>query len=91
MSINIAYNHDTISIWLKTKVATISEISVEQVKEDVPLSDYSLDSLHAVNLTGELEDWLNIDVDPTVVWDYPTIRELSGYLTQEIAATTVAQ
>lgn len=86
-----AYNQQDISSWLKNKVATISQLDIEQVKEDVPFSEYSLDSLHAVNLTGDLEDLLNMSIDPTVVWDYPTIRELSGFLCQELATMSTIQ
>jgi hypothetical protein len=33
-------------------------------------------------LTGDLEDYLGRPVDPAVIWDHPTIRELALHLEQ---------
>jgi len=39
-----------------------------------------LDSVAAVGLAGELEDWLDVELPATILWDYPTIAALAEYL-----------
>ena len=40
-----------------------------------------LDSVQAVRLSAELEDYLNIKLSPTIIYDYPNISSLAAYLT----------
>jgi len=50
----------------------------------VPFDDFALDSATAIGMTGELEDWLGKPVDPTLVYDYPTIEQFSKCLAGDI-------
>jgi 7-keto-8-aminopelargonate synthetase-like enzyme len=34
--------------------------------------------IEAINLSGELENFLERRIDPTLLWKYPTIEVLSG-------------
>jgi acyl carrier protein len=43
-----------------------------------------LDSAAAVGMTGELADWLDHEMDPTLLYDYPTIESLVQYLSVSI-------
>ncbi len=47
---------------------------------------YGLTSVIAVGLSAELEDWLGIDVDATIVWDYPTVAGLAAHLADALRA-----
>ena len=49
---------------------------------DTPLAELGLDSVYALTLCGDIEDEYGLDVDPTIVWDYPTIRELAEGISQ---------
>jgi acyl carrier protein len=66
--------------WLIARLA--EELGEEEQTLDptVELSSYGLDSMSALVLTGELEEWLEIELPSTLVWDYTTIRALAGYL-----------
>ncbi len=66
--------------WLVQAVAEELEKPPESIEKEVPLSEMGLDSVSAVALTGELEDWLEQEVDPTLIFDYPTIRALAAHL-----------
>lgn len=79
----------TISLWLQNKIAGINKVATSEISENIPLSDYGLDSLQAVSLTGDLGEWLKIDVDPTLIWDYPTIQSLSEFLSQELCVEKI--
>jgi acyl carrier protein len=39
----------------------------------------------ALSLTGDIEVWLNLVLEPTLLWEYPKISELAKYLVNEIA------
>jgi 8-amino-7-oxononanoate synthase len=46
-----------------------------------PFESFGLDSLKAVTLSGLLEDWIGLELSPTLFWDYPNIDSLARYLT----------
>ncbi|WP_327115090.1 acyl carrier protein [Nocardia sp. NBC_01730] len=75
----------TIQGWLVGRVADYTERAPHQVDPAVPLAELGLDSVSAVNLCGEIEDRWSLDIDPTQVFDYPTIVDIAGYLAAESA------
>jgi 8-amino-7-oxononanoate synthase len=68
---------------LVSLVAEALDVAPETISISRPLRDYGFDSLAAVTLTAELEDWLGRPVDPALVTDYPTIEALSGFVASE--------
>ncbi|MEY3826019.1 MAG: hypothetical protein RLZZ148_833, partial [Cyanobacteriota bacterium] len=66
--------------WLITKIAEKTGLSSEEIDPKESLSKYGLDSLEAVRLSAELEDWLGQKLSPTLVYDYPTLEALAQYL-----------
>ncbi|MEV0695764.1 acyl carrier protein [Streptomyces sp. NPDC050388] len=76
---------ESLARWLTDCVATHLERPVDTIDPTVPLSNYGLDSLHALSVIAELEDHLDISVDPTVMWDNPTVDALSKALAEELA------
>jgi len=72
--------------WFATSLARITDISPDEIDETAPFESFGLDSVTAVGLTGELEEWLGSTVDPMAVYDYPTIEALAKHLA-EVSAT----
>ena len=68
---------------LVSLVADSLNVAPETISTRRPLRDYGFDSLAAVTLTADLEDWLGRPVDPAVVMDYPTIDALAGLFAAE--------
>ena len=66
--------------WTVAYIADLLEIDPEEIDTALPFDRYGLDSSAAVGLTGDLEDWLGREVDPTLLYDYPTIESLAKYL-----------
>lgn len=66
--------------WLAAYLAELLEIEEDEVDTSVPFDRYGLDSSAAVGMTGDLEDWLGCEIDPTVIYDYPTVDALASYL-----------
>lgn len=69
-----------IEAWLVEKLATLLNVDVADIDPDAPFDRYGLDSADAIGLTGELEDWLQQRVSPTLLYDYPTVAALAEHL-----------
>lgn len=74
-----------ITDWLTEQVAGFLDTDPGEIDHDRPLADYGLDSVYALSLCGEIEDTFDIEVEPTLAWDYPTISALTAHLTTQIA------
>jgi len=72
--------NQTISNWMTTYLSQLLNINSNQVDISLQFDNYGLDSIHAAQLIGELSDWLDLDLDPGIIYDYPSINELSHYL-----------
>lgn len=60
------------------------------VAPDAPLMDAGLDSLGAVELRSSLESKLQVQLPATVVFDYPSITDLTRYVTSVLPAPAAA-
>ncbi|WP_068269098.1 acyl carrier protein [Aldersonia kunmingensis] len=75
----------TIQDWLVTRIADYTERTPHQLDPTVPLAELGIDSVSAVTLCGEIEDRWMIDIDPTLVFEYPTIAAISAFIAAETA------
>ncbi|MGB3292557.1 MAG: type I polyketide synthase [Phormidesmis sp.] len=75
-----------IADWLISKVAEQLEIHPTEIDSHQPLANYGLDSVVAINLSGELASWLGYSLSPTLLYDYPTIASLAQQLASAPAA-----
>lgn len=79
----VARSADEIRSWLLDKLA--HELHAEAPLDSAcPLADYGLESRSAIGVTADLEDWLGVELDPTMFFDYPTIDELARFLKDEL-------
>ena len=69
--------------WLISTIADIVGTEPGNIDIREQLEYYGLDSLQAVQISNDLETWLGKPLSPTLVWDYPTIEQLSEFLTSE--------
>ena len=56
------------------------------VVTDKPLTQYGLDSMAAVTISGDLEEMLDTELPSTLLWDCPTIDDLALFLEQKLPA-----
>ncbi len=80
-------NAKTIENWLVQRLAEILKIDPGQIHLDESFSNFGLDSVSAVALSGDLEDWLETKLTTTLVFDYPTIALLAEHLAQKRASS----
>ena len=71
--------------WIISYLAELLEVEPELVDPTIPFDRYGLDSSAAYALTGDLEDWLGREIDPTAIYDYPTVEALSEHLSSVVA------
>lgn len=83
-----AKTRDEIRSWLVERLAALMRVSSDSVSTDQPFDSLGLDSLPLVELVGDLEDFLDRSLEPTLAWDYPTIGAISEYLGVEERAET---
>jgi acyl carrier protein len=76
----IARLTERVESWLLNWLVERAAIPVHEIHRDKPFAEYGLDSMTAVELSLELEDWLGVEVVPTVAWNYPTAASLARYL-----------
>jgi 8-amino-7-oxononanoate synthase len=75
----------SLKAWLADKLAEVLQTSAEDLDLDRDFADYGLDSVEAVNLSGELENFLGKRLPPTLLWDYPSISSLAEHLESSAA------
>ena len=71
--------------WLITRVASYLALTPSAVDPMVPLAEMGVDSVYAVSLVGEVEAHFDIDVDPTMIFDYPTLSHIAEYISTAVA------
>jgi acyl carrier protein len=68
--------------WFLSYLAQSLQIAPDRIDVKAPFEVLGLDSVTAVGMSGDLQGWLGFPVDPTVVFDYPTIESLASHLAQ---------
>jgi acyl carrier protein len=68
--------------WLVEQLAEQLSLKPETVSISEPLTRYGLDSIDAVTMVGDLEDWLDLELPSTLFWDHPTIEKSAQYLVE---------
>jgi acyl carrier protein len=68
--------------WIVAYLADLLEIEAKEVKITIPFDRYGLNSAAAVGLMGDLENWLGNELDPTLLYDYPSVKALAEHLSQ---------
>ena len=77
-----------IKSWLISQLAERLEIDTDQIDIQRDFTDYGLNSIEVVNLSGELENLLGRRLPPTLLLDYPTIESLAEYLVEDTSEDT---
>jgi acyl carrier protein len=77
-------NRRPILRWLTIRLASYLEVPVTAVDPMVPLAEMGVDSVHAVSLVGDVELHFDIDVDPTMIFDYPTLTAIAEFISTAV-------
>ncbi len=80
---------EQIQTWLINRLSIELKIPPQEIDIQEAFAYYGLDSSGAIAITGELIDWLECEVEPTLFWEYPNIEELASYLAQVLSESSV--
>ena len=78
-------NRRLILRWLTARLAAYLEVSAAAIDSMRPLAEMGVDSVHAISLVGDVEAHFDIDVDPTMIFDYPTLAHIAEYIEAAVA------
>lgn len=67
------------------EIAESTRMSATEIDVREPFASYNIGSIEAVHMVGVLEDWLGLTLDPTLLWDHPTIDALAKHLARTCA------
>jgi acyl carrier protein len=74
---------DEIQQWLTDYLAFLLDEKPEAVNIRLSFDSHGIDSAAAVSLVADLEEWMSLELDPTIVYDHPTVPELTDYLARQ--------
>lgn len=77
---NSKINQTSIQNWLVKQLSQELSLDANTIEVSEPLTRYGLDSIDAVTLVGDLEDWLDLELPDTLFWDHPSIAQASQFL-----------
>lgn len=66
--------------WLIGKIAAYLNVPPDTIDADTPLADCGIDSAMSLSLCADLQYEHNLDVETTIVWDYPTVNAIAEHL-----------
>jgi acyl carrier protein len=78
-------NRRPILHWLTNRLASYLEVPTTAIDAMVPLAEMGVDSVHAVSLVGDVELHFDIDVDPTMIFDYPTLSAIAEFISTAVS------
>ncbi|MBA4018630.1 MAG: hypothetical protein C0483_15805 [Pirellula sp.] len=74
---------EEIERWLAEELSAKLKILPSDFDVRQPFTSYGLDSVQMVSLIGDLEEYLQRTLQPTLAWDYPTTEALAKYLSSD--------
>ena len=81
---------ERVESWLLEWLVERGGVQADEIARDKPFAEYGLDSMTAVELSQELEDWLDVRLTPVVAWNYPTPTKMARYLAGEVGNPSAA-
>ncbi|NEQ81469.1 MAG: AMP-binding protein, partial [Moorea sp. SIO2I5] len=79
-AIGKAQTRHTLKKWIIDWLARETKLPAGSINISKSFADYGLDSVTAVELADDLEEWLGVPLSPTLAYDYPNIESLAQYL-----------
>lgn len=80
-----------IEAWMIAWLSHRNGLDAQDIGPETQFAEFGLDSMSALELSGEVEDWLGVELTPVVAWNYPTPAKLAAYLAGEMIRTTTTE
>ncbi|MEM9275417.1 MAG: beta-ketoacyl synthase N-terminal-like domain-containing protein [Cyanobacteria bacterium P01_F01_bin.143] len=86
----LLYTTEAIQDWLENWLAKNLSLDALAIDPNISFANYGMDSVMAVELVQDLEDWLEQGLDATLLWNFPTITSLAEHLINEVEKIEVS-
>jgi len=73
---------EKIQAWLISHLSLELKVPATEIDIRESFAYYGMDSATAVNTVGQLMDWLDCELEPTLFWEYPNIESLTKQLVE---------
>ncbi len=70
-------NKQEVQAWMIDYLVKLLMLDRARIDVNDTFESYGLDSAAMVGMTGDLSDWLNVEIDPVIAYDHPSIDALS--------------
>ncbi|ANU30635.1 polyketide synthase [Bacillus velezensis] len=74
---------DQVQEKLKRHVSDLLKVSMKDIEADSELTEYGFDSIIFTEFTNLLNRTYQLELSPTIFFEFPTLRKLSGHLISE--------
>lgn len=71
-----------ISEWIAVHISKHAGINSSEVAIDADITHFRLDSLILVNITTELEEYVGMELSPSIFWEMRTIAATSQWIAE---------
>jgi myxalamid-type polyketide synthase MxaB len=78
---------DFLQAFLTRQLAQVLRLPPAQIEPETPFGSLGFDSLMAVEVKRNLEKQLGLVLPVSLVWNYPTVAELTGYIAGELGVS----
>ncbi len=75
---------DEMTTWMQDRMSRELECPASDIDIDKPFDQLGLDSLAILIATGELAEWLGIELEAATLFEHTTIRALAKHLAQPV-------
>lgn len=78
--LNTDYNQEKMQDILITLIVNKTDLKQDDIDLDSTFASYDIDSVIALEISGELEEIIGVKINPIILFEYPTINTLSKHL-----------
>jgi len=69
--------------WFKGQVSIESGLDIEKIDVKESVENFGLDSLSTVSIANDLEEFVGMEVEPTILWEFETIEEIVLWIIEQ--------
>ena len=73
-----------IDLWMGQWLIARAGVEPSDVDLDRPFTEYGLDSMSSIEMSGEIEDWSGIQLMPADALTHPALSQLSGLIADRV-------
>lgn len=74
-----------IETWIIQWIAKETQVNPESISVEESFVNFGLTSAQGIFFSADLSDWINLNLEPSLIWDYPNIELLSSYIDTQLS------